>query len=71
VPLHRRLPQVRLRDLHRRVRVLATAMASPGLVRGSSLTVAVMCVAMTKEAIVPLKVKMRNNIVLARQDDRV
>lgn len=71
VLLHRHHPQVRLRGLLQRVRALVTAMASPGLVRGSSLIAAVMCVAMMRVVIVPPKAKMRSNIAPARQGDRV
>lgn len=71
VLLHRHRLQVRPRGLRQRVRALATALASPGLVLGSSLIAAVMCAVMTKAVIVPLKVKMRSNIAPARQGDRV
>lgn len=71
VLLHRHHPQVRLRGLRQRMRALATAMALPGLVRGSNLIAAVICVAMMRVVIVPPKAKMRSNIAPARQGDKV
>lgn len=70
VLLHRLRPRVRPRGLRQRVRALATALALPDLVPGSSLTAAVTCVGMTRVAIVPRKAKTRSNIVPARQGDR-
>lgn len=69
LPPRLRLP-VRPLGLRLLARVPATVLGLPGLVRGSSLIVAVMCVGMMKAVSVPRKARMRRNIVRALQDDK-